>query len=146
MLELVGGKVMVVLSVPARVSVLLADKVLPLVMVKVPVLLEIVKPLTVVNAPVVGVVAPTVPFNAPENPVDVRIPDDGLNWSLVDDTSRVVSLPVVTFENVMYRVALVVVSSVIVTPLVTVLAIVTSPPAVGVTVIPVPAVILVFFQ
>ena len=128
---------MVVLSVPARVSVLLADRVLPLVMVRVPVLLEIVRPLTVVNAPVVGVVAPTVPFNAPENPVDVRIPDDGLNWSLVDDTSRVVSLPVVTFENVMYRVALVVVSSVIVTPLVTVLAIVTiAKPAVGVTVMP----------
>ena len=59
MLELVGGNVMVVLSVPARVSVLLADKVLPLVMVRVPVLLEIVRPLTLVAvaAPILGVVS-----------------------------------------------------------------------------------------
>jgi len=92
---------MVVLSVPARVIELLAVKVLPLATVRVPVLLEIVRPLTVVKAPVAGVVAPTVPFNAPEKPVEVRIPLDGLNCSLVDDTSRVVSLPVVRFENVM---------------------------------------------
>jgi hypothetical protein len=137
---------MVVLSVPARVNVLLADKVLPLVTVRVPVLLEIVRPLTLVAvaAPILGVVSVGLVANTllPDpvfvteirlldasvataldavrpvmfDPVVVRTPVDGLNWSLVDDTSNVVSLPVVTFENVMYRVALVVVSSVIVTP------------------------------
>jgi hypothetical protein len=90
---------MVVLSVPARVRVLLTDKVLPLVTVRVPVLVEIVKPFTVVKAPVVGVVAPTVPFNAPEKPVEVRIPVDGLNCSLVDETLAVVILPVVALVN-----------------------------------------------
>jgi hypothetical protein len=53
-----AGNVIVVLSVPARVSVLLADKVLPLVTVRVPVLLVIVSPLTLVAvaAPIFGVV------------------------------------------------------------------------------------------
>jgi hypothetical protein len=137
---------MVVLSVPARVRVLLTDRVLPLVTVRVPVLLVMVRPLTLVAvaAPMFGVVSVGLVANTllPDpvfvtetrlldasvataldavRPVKfalvvVRTPVDGLNWSLVDDTSNVVSLPVVTFENVMYRVALVVVSSVIVTP------------------------------
>ena len=53
----VDGKVMVVLSVPAKVRVLLAERVLPLVKVKVPVEEVIVKPLTVVAVatPKVGV-------------------------------------------------------------------------------------------
>ena len=131
MLELVAGNVMVVLSVPARVSVLLTDKVLPLATVSVPVLLVIVRPLTLVAvaAPMfgvvsVGLVANTllpVPVFVTDtkfldasvataldavrpvmfDPVVVRTPVDGLNCSLVLDTSKVVSLPVVRFENVM---------------------------------------------
>ena len=121
---------MVVLSVPARVSVLLTDKVLPLVTVRVPVLLEIVRPLTLVAVatPMFGVVSVGLVANTllPDpvfvtetrfldasvataldavkpvrfDPVVVRTPVDGLNWSLVDDTLPVVMLPVVTSVKV----------------------------------------------
>ena len=118
-----------VLSVPARVSVLLADNVLPLVTVRVPVLLVIVRPLTLVAvaAPMfgvvsVGLVANTllpVPVFVTDtkfldasvataldavrpvmfDPVVVRTPLDGLNCSLVDETLAVVILPVVALVN-----------------------------------------------
>lgn len=53
------GKVIVVESVPARVSVLLAERVLPFVTVRVPVEEVIVRPFTevAVAAPIVGVVS-----------------------------------------------------------------------------------------
>ena len=53
----------------------------------------------VVNAPVLGVVAPTEPFKAPAKPVAVKIPVLGLNWYLVELTYSVVTVPVVTVVN-----------------------------------------------
>jgi hypothetical protein len=122
---------MVVLSVPARVIELFAVKVLPLATVRVPVELVIVSPLTLVAvaAPMFGVVSVGLVANTllPDpvfvtetrfldasvataldavkpvmfDPVVVKTPLDGLNCSLVDDTSRVVSVPVVNSLNVM---------------------------------------------
>lgn len=49
---------------------------------------------------------------SPLKPVAVITPVDGLNLSLVDDTFSPLTVPVVAVTNVMYRVAFVVVSSV----------------------------------
>ncbi len=54
----------------------------------------------VVNAPVLGVVAPTEPFKAPANPVAVNMPELGLKANLVEDTSAPVIEPVEALVNV----------------------------------------------
>ena len=69
----------------------------------------------VVKLPVAAVVAPTVPLCGPAN-APVNIPVLGLNVILLEETNSVVIAPLTELVNVMYRVALVEVSSVTLTP------------------------------
>ena len=70
---------------------------------------------SVVKLPVAAVVAPTVPLCGPLNAL-VIIPVLGLNVSLLEATNIVVIAPLTELVNVMYLAALVVVSSVTLTP------------------------------
>ena len=65
----------------------------------------------VVNAPVEAVVAPTVPFNAPANPVEVKMPVDGTKLIFVE-LVVIGKLPVVVDTSVGYHVAIELVLSV----------------------------------
>ena len=67
--------------------------------VEAPLIVVVLDADNVVNAPVLGVVAPTEPFKAPAKPVAVNMPVLGLNWYLVELTYSVVTVPVVTVVN-----------------------------------------------